>query len=265
MSPERPERAGAPVRATDRLPVIAIDGPGGAGKSTVARHVAARAGFLYLDTGAMYRAVTRAVLDAQIPAPDGALDPAAVTAVAETADIEFRRDGLSQHVLLNGEDVTAAIRQADIEGLVARVACLPGVRRALVPQQRRLARRGGVVVDGRDIGTAVLPDADCKFFITADFSVRVDRRYQELCGTTSDVDRGRVEADLHERDRLDATRAEGALRRAADAVVIDTTDLTIEQAVQSVLAACSLPGLAGTGGVAAGATVGTAADKADAP
>lgn len=261
MPPEHPDGAGDAQIARARLPIIAIDGPGGAGKSTVARRVAERVGFVYLDTGAMYRAVTRAALDAGLAAEDGSLPPEAVTAVAETADIELRRDGRAQRVLLNGTDVTHAVRQPEIERLVAGVAAVPGVRRALVPQQRRMARRGGVVVDGRDIGTSVLPDAECKFFITADFDTRVERRYRELCRRVREVERARVASDLRARDHMDETRAEGALRRAPDAVLVDTTDLTVEEAVEQVLSLC--PGVVLAAALAGRVPPGAGAEAGD--
>ncbi len=261
MPPEQPDGAGDLLHSQARPPIIAIDGPGGAGKSTIARQVAERIGFVYVDTGAMYRAVTRAAIDAGLAAEDGSLSPEGVKLLAETVDIAFRRDGQTQRVLLNGIDVTQAVRQPEVERLVAHVAALPGVRRALIPQQRRMARRGGVVADGRDIGTAVLPDAECKFFITADFDTRVERRYRELCHRGRALLRSQVEADLRARDRMDETRTEGALRRAPDAVLVDTTDLTVADAVERVLSLC--PGVAPRSALAGRVAPGTGAQARD--
>ncbi len=239
MCPGRADGYAASGRSARRLPVVAIDGPAGSGKSTVARRVAAVLGFVYLDTGAMYRAVTWAACQAGLFRADGRPDPEAVTFLAETADIAFRHeaDG-AQGVLLNGEEVTSEIRGPEVERLVPRVASVPGVRQAMIPRQRRLARCGGIVVDGRDIGTAVLPDADHKFFVTAAFEVRVERRHRQLTRQVPGLDPEQVAADLRARDTLDQTRSEGPLRCADDAVVLDTTALTIEEVVGRIVEAC---------------------------
>ncbi len=222
-----------------RLPVVAIDGPAGAGKSTLARRVAERAGLVYVDTGAMYRAVAYGVLRSGC-ATEPELDASAVAAVAEAARIDLQEGPGGTRVLLDGEDVTAPIREPAVERLVPRVASLAAVRRALVPQQRRMAYAGGVVLDGRDIGTTVLPDADCKFFVTAAFAVRVERRYRQLRRRGLDVDRHAVARDLRERDAMDSERSIGPMVPAPDAVRLDTTYLRVEDAVDLVLARCGL-------------------------
>ena len=226
--------------ASRRRPVIAIDGPAGAGKSTVARTVARRTGFAYLDTGAMYRAVALAVREAGLEAGPELLDPCAVGALLEGADLRVLGGGSDQRVLLDGEDVTSRLRAPEIDRLVPLVSRLPEVRRALMAQQRRLAAGGGIVADGRDMGTAVLPDADYKFFLTADLAVRARRRQGELRTAGTAVGLQAVERDLAERDLLDGNQ----LRQAPDAILVDTTHLTVEQAVQRILAAC--PGLVGS-------------------
>jgi cytidylate kinase len=219
-----------------RAPVIALDGPGGAGKSTVARLVAERCGYTYIDTGAMYRAVALQALAVGMGSGAEPLDAGRVGAMAEGSRIEFRWQGGAQRVLLDGADVTLALRDAEVERLVPRVAALPEVRRALVPLQRRMAARGGVVMDGRDIGTCVLPDADFKFFVTADPQARAERRYRDLAARGERITRAAVERQLAERDRLDREREVGPLSRAPDAVVLDTTRLSVEETVARVLA-----------------------------
>jgi cytidylate kinase len=215
-----------------RRPVIAIDGPAGAGKSTIARAVAERLGFAYIDTGAMYRAVALAALRRDVDADDGE----ALAELCRRVRIEFEPlAGASLRVLVEGEDVTEAIRSPDVDRVVPRVANVPGVRAALVEQQRRLARRGGVVVDGRDIGSHVLPDADFKFFVTADPEVRAERRFRQLRSRGVAVTAEEVRRDLRERDALDTGRAVGPLVRAPGAAVVDTTAMSIGEAVEQVL------------------------------
>lgn len=216
--------------AAGRAPVIAMDGPGGAGKSTVARMVAERCGFQYIDTGAMYRAVALKVLRA---GPD--LGMARAGEIARDCDIAFRRVEGRQHVWLDGEDVTAALRRPEVERLVPRVAALPEVRDALVAAQRRLGANGGVVMDGRDVGTCVFPDAEFKFFVTASASERAARRYRELRQRGAPVTRQEVERELAERDRLDRERPVAPLVRAPDAIVVDTTGLSVDDVVAQVL------------------------------
>lgn len=216
-------------------PVVAIDGPAGAGKSTVARLVAAGADLRYIDTGAMYRAVTWACLQAGMDVDADPLACAAVVAVAETTDITFVSGPPGEGLRVNGADPGVALRSPAVDRGVARVASLAGVRRALVPQQQRLARGGGVVLDGRDIGTHVLPDADLKVFLTAEAGARAARRHAELRQRV-DVGLAEVARDLEARDALDRERAEAPLRCAPDARVIDTTHLTVEQVVARILA-----------------------------
>lgn len=225
-----------------RLPVIAIDGPAGAGKSTLARRVAQSAQLVYVDSGAMYRAVACAVLDAGFNL-EGEVDAEFVAQLAQTVDVRLVEDVGGQRVWLGGVDVTARIRDAAVERLVPRVARLAAVRQALIPQQRLLAAAGGVVMDGRDIGTTVLPDADYKFFVTAAFPVRVERRHRQLRRKGEDVSRLAVARDLHHRDVMDTTRSIGRLVAAPDAIRLDTTHMPIEEAVALVLARCDLPDL----------------------
>ena len=203
--------------------VIAIDGPAGAGKSTVGRAVAARLGLEYLDTGAMYRAVTFAALRRGI-------DPADVDDVAALASaVEMTLDGPS--VIVDGVDATVEIRGREVTAAVSAVAANGRVRSELVRRQRAwVAAHGGGVVEGRDIGSVVFPDATLKLFVTASPRVRAERRVAEIGGDVADV-----EASIIERDRKDSTRAESPLTETSDAVTVDTSGLSIDEVVERVL------------------------------
>ena len=210
--------------------IIAIDGPSGSGKSTTARLLARRLGYLYIDTGAMYRAVTVGVLRA-------GLDPADQAAVAELARrsrVELRPGSDPVRVQLDGEDVSDEIRTLEVTRHVSAVSEVPGVREVLVEAQRDRGRRGGVVLEGRDIGSVVFPDADLKVFMEADLATRALRRYEELRNRGVETTLQAVEADLHRRDQHDSQRGHSPLVRAPDAVGIDTTHLTIEEQVQAI-------------------------------
>lgn len=204
--------------------VIAIDGPAGAGKSTVAKAVAARTGLPYLDTGAMYRCVALAVMRAGVDAGD----ESSVAPLAERVRIEI--DG--SLVSLDGEDVSAVIRGSDVSSLVSVIAVHPRVRTAMRTQQQRwVASRGGAVVEGRDISTVVFPDAVLKIFLTASPRERARRRVDQLGGDIDDI-----AASIAERDRLDSTREDSPLRAAADAVLVDSSDASIEDVVERICA-----------------------------
>lgn len=206
--------------------VIAIDGPSGAGKSSVARRVARRLGFDHLDTGATYRAAALAALRSGADLDD----EAAVVRAVEAADLDYEEG----RVLLDGEDVTAAARSPEVTSASSRVARLPAVRERVVAVQRAwVARHGDSVVEGRDIGTVVFPDAAVKVFLTARPEVRVARRARDA--EAAGVDRRRLAAELAERDRRDSTRAVAPLRPAPDAVVVDTSDLGLDEVVDRVL------------------------------
>lgn len=198
------------------MTIVAIDGPAGAGKSTVARAVARELGFTYLDSGAMYRAVALAALR------DGA-DPAAIA--------DSLRIDVGDRVVLDGEDVTSEIRSPDVSEAASRVAADPAVRRAMVAEQRRLLSSGDWVAEGRDIGTVVAPDAELKVYLTASAQARAARRAAEL-----GEDPARVLAEQTARDERDATRSHSPLQAAADAVVLDTTELDIAQVVAQIAA-----------------------------
>lgn len=212
-------------------PVIAIDGPAGAGKSTVARAVAHRLGCLYLDSGAMYRAVALAVLRAGI----GRDDTQALGELAGNLRVRLRpRPTGGTGVWLGDEDVTEAVRAPAVEELTPRVAAVPEVRAVMIEAQRALAAEGGVVMDGRDIGRVVLPAADRKFFLTADLRVRVERRYRQQRERGLMVDLAEVERELTRRDALDHDR----MAMAPDAIAIDTSRLGVQETVERVVALC---------------------------
>ena len=211
---------------------IAIDGPSGAGKSTLARAVARELGILYVDTGAIYRTVGRFVLDRQ--ADPG--DAGAVEALLPEAHIEmaYGEDGL-QRMYLNGEDVTDRIRLPEVSMAASRVSAIPAVRQFLLEMQRRLARENSVVMDGRDIGTVVLPEARIKIFLTADPEDRARRRWLELQERGTPQPYEQVLADVLRRDENDTSRAVAPLRPAEDAVVLVTTGNTFEQSRELLL------------------------------
>lgn len=211
--------------------VIAIDGPVGAGKSTVARALAARLGYRYVDTGAMYRSVA---LEAQRRGVAWE-DEAAVAAVARAVRIEFAPGADGQRVLVDGRDVTEAIRAPRISEGASVVSAYPAVREAMVAQQRRMGEGGGVVMEGRDIGTVVFPDADVKVFLDASLDERARRRYAELRAKGEAVTYAQVREALRERDLRDATRAHSPLTAAPDAVVIDSTALSVDEVVEAIL------------------------------
>ncbi len=212
--------------------VIAIDGPAASGKSTTARIVAQRLGYTYIDTGAMYRAATLAVLRAGIDPHDRSAVERFVT--GRSIHLERLADA-SLRVLLDGEDVTREIRSPEVTANVSLVSSYAGVRLPIVGQQKRMGERGGVVLDGRDIGTVVFPDADVKIFMVADIHARASRRRDELQRMGSEVSVESLAGELAERDRLDSTREMSPLQKADDAVEIDTSGLSIEHQVERVL------------------------------
>ncbi len=215
---------------------IAIDGPAGAGKSTIARRVASALGYLYIDTGAMYRALTAEILRRGID-PRNRAD---VTAVAHAVPVHLRRSsqGAALRVYVDDRDVTDQIRSPEVSRSVSAVASHPGVRRAMVAQQQSMAQRGCVVMDGRDIGTCVMPDADIKVFLRASVKERARRRSLELLRAGHAVDLDALEDEIRQRDLTDSTRAASPLRKAPDALEIDTTTLTIDEVVETVLLLC---------------------------
>jgi cytidylate kinase len=212
--------------------VIAFDGPAGAGKSTVAKIIAQKLGFLYIDTGAMYRALTLKALEKKIDVND----TASLIEMARTSSIGLinNQDG-SLGIFLDGVDVSGHIRQPRITRLVSDIARIKGVRETMLDLQRKLGRERDSVVDGRDIGTVVFPDADKKFYIDAEFNERVRRRYKELKDSGQRVTPEDIEQDLRNRDNIDSTREFAPLRKASDAIYIDTTNMTIEQVVDTAL------------------------------
>ena len=212
-----------------RRVVIAIDGPAGAGKSTIARRLAARLGFTYIDSGAMYRAVA---LWAMRQNADPA-DMHRMEQLALAADIDLRPAG--QQVWLNGEDVTTAIRKAEVGRQASVVAAIPGVRRALVEKQRALGERTSVIMEGRDIGTVVFPHADVKIFLDAQPQERISRRLRDFREQGEAVAAEAIAAQIRERDQRDRTRAEAPLTQAPDAVYVDSTGLTPGQVEDEIL------------------------------
>ncbi|HEX4942772.1 MAG TPA: (d)CMP kinase [Usitatibacteraceae bacterium] len=210
------------------VPVIAIDGPSASGKGTVAERVAAALGFHYLDSGALYRLATLQALRRQVPLED----PEALAAAARAMEISFRDGTLS----LDGEDVTQAVRTESVSAATSRVAASAAVREALLERQRGFRRAPGLVADGRDMGSVVFPDATLKVFLTAEVAIRAERRHKQLmekgmCAKMCDV----VE-ELRQRDARDSSRPVAPLKHYPDALFLDTSSLTIDQAVEQVLA-----------------------------
>mgnify|MGYP000819655306 CR=1 FL=1 len=205
---------------------IAIDGPSGAGKSTLARMLAQELGYLYVDTGAIYRTVGLCAFRKGVEPTDAR----AVTALLDGMEIDLRyeQDGV-QHMYLDGEDVTREIRRHEISRYASDVSAIPAVRAFLLERQRELARRGDVIMDGRDIGTVVFPDAELKLFMTADTAVRACRRYKELTGKGMSVTMEEVERNIRERDKADMSRAVSPLRQADDAIVLDNSHMSVDE------------------------------------
>jgi cytidylate kinase len=209
--------------------VVAIDGPGGAGKSTIARRVAEKIGCIYIDTGAMYRAVALWAMRVGFDLTD----MLRLEQLASAADI--RLEAGNSRLLLNGEDVTEAIRAPDISQAASMVSAVPGVRRALVEKQRAMGAETSVVMEGRDIGTVVFPDALIKIYLDADPRARAERRVRELRLKGLDADTDEVARELRERDERDSRRADSPLMQAPDAIYLDTTPLTLDEVEQAIL------------------------------
>lgn len=211
---------------------VAIDGPSGAGKSTLARRVAERLGFRYVDTGAIYRAVGYHMALMGV----GPRDKDGIMRFIDDVNIQivYADDGI-QHMILNGHDITDEIRTPEMSAYASGVSALPCVRDYLLDMQRSLARTNNVIMDGRDIGTVVLPQADVKIFLTASAEVRAQRRYAELISKGENVTLDKVLADMRQRDKQDSTRAVAPLRCAEDAVRLDTSEMNLDEAEAAIL------------------------------
>jgi len=218
-----------------RIPkIIAIDGPAASGKSTLGEKLAEALGYLYFDTGIMYRAVTLAALQEQLSMDD----ETEVTALAERVVIDVQppsvKDGRKADVLLDGADITWAIRSKEVEANVSQVSAYPGVRKAMTDQQRRIGQRGYVVMVGRDIGTVVLPEAELKIYLDASAEERARRRHAELVQRGEQISYEEILDSMKRRDLIDSTRAVAPLKPAEDAVIVNTDELEIDQVLEHV-------------------------------
>ena len=214
---------------------IAIDGHSSCGKSTMAKDLAREVGYVYVDTGAMYRSVTLYALRNGLFNADGSIKEAELEAQMPDIRIDQRLVEGKTVTFLNGEDVEREIRTMEVSSFVSPVAALPFVRAAMTAQQQEMGREGGIVMDGRDIGTAVFPNAEMKVFVTASDEIRAQRRYDELIAKGEQADFQQVLENLRERDRIDSTRAVAPLRQADDALVLDNSHLTIPEQKQWLL------------------------------
>ena len=210
---------------------IAIDGPAGAGKSTIARRVAKELSFIYVDTGAMYRAMALYLLREGTDPQDGE----AIARACVCADISISYENGEQQVLLNGENVTAHLREEAVGNMASVSSANPGVRKKLVELQQQLAKRENVVMDGRDIGTQVLPGAQVKVYLTASARTRAERRYKELLEKGLEADLQKIEEDINQRDYQDMNREISPLRQAEDAMLLDSSHMTIEEVAGEIL------------------------------
>jgi cytidylate kinase len=218
-------------RQSARRLIVTIDGPAGAGKSTVARQLAARLGYLYLDTGALYRAVAWKVRSEGVKQEDGE----AIAKLLSGLQVGMDQHGDGVRVTVNGRDVTTELRTPEISALASQVSAIPAVREWLLPVQRRVAEAGGVVAEGRDLGTRVFPSADAKFFLDADVDTRAGRRQQDLAAAGRTAPLERTKQDIETRDQRDRSRAIAPLVPAADAEVIDSSSLTVEQVLDRMM------------------------------
>ncbi len=211
--------------------IIAIDGPAASGKSTTAREVAGRLGYTYIDSGAMYRAVTLRALRENIAADDDEK----ITALARKIQLKFKKNSSKTIIYMDGEDVSDKIRTPQIDQNISPVAANPRIRSIMVEKQREIGRHGGVVMDGRDIGTVVFPTADLKIFMKASVKERALRRLKELEQKGLNMDFNKVVADIKYRDQQDISRNFGPLKKADDAIEIDTTQLTVEEQIEKIM------------------------------
>lgn len=210
--------------------VVAIDGPAGAGKSTIAKLAAEKLGYAYIDTGAMYRSVAWKFLQT-----GKAFDEDFISGLSKTMLIDFKPEAKINRVFVDGTEVTDAIRTPEVTAIVSRVAAIGAVREAMVDQQRRMGEAGGVLMDGRDIGTVVFPNAQLKIFLTASVEERARRRYAEMVAKGQQVDLQQLQADIVERDKQDSERAISPLRQAEDALLLDTSDMGISEVTDRIL------------------------------
>ncbi len=210
---------------------IAIDGPAGAGKSTIAKAVAKQKGLIYVDTGAMYRAFGLYLLRHQVDVND----PDAVIAACEKADVSIAFENGEQVVLLDDENVNGLIRTEAVGNMASACSTIARVREIMVERQQQIAKEKDVIMDGRDIGTVVLPDARTKIYLTASSKVRAKRRFDELQEKGVECDLEKIEADIIERDERDMNRAASPLRQADDAILVDTSDMTIDEVIAKIL------------------------------
>lgn len=213
---------------------IAIDGPAGAGKSTIAKLVAKSKGFIYVDTGAMYRGLAIHFLNKGI-SPE---DTEGIKKACEDAEITIGYEDGQQQIYLNGENVTGRLREETVGNMASQSSGIAEVRKKLLDLQRELARKENVVMDGRDIGTSVLPDANVKIFLTASVDTRARRRYNELLEKGEACDYEKIAEDIKERDRRDMTREQSPLRQAEDAYLVDSSDMTIDEVVDKIESVC---------------------------
>ena len=213
---------------------IAIDGPAGAGKSTIARKVAEKLSFIYVDTGAMYRAMAYYFLQKGI-SPE---DEGKISEECKNAEISIAYQNGEQQVILNGENVTAYIRKEEVGNMASATSVYPKVREKLVELQKELAKKSNVIMDGRDIGTCVLPDAQVKIYLTASVETRAKRRYDELKGKGEACNLEEIAHDIEERDHRDMTREIAPLKQAEDAVLVDSSHMTIEEVVKAIVDLC---------------------------
>jgi cytidylate kinase len=211
--------------------IVAIDGPAGSGKSSTAREVARRLGFTYIDTGAMYRSVTLAAIRQNIDIQN----EAKVTRIAKESRIRFKWINGRYCTFLNDEDVSEAIRWSEVAKLVSPVSAIPGVRRVMAERQRQLAQKDNIVMEGRDIGTNVFPNANFKFYLDADIRVRAQRREKDYREIGQNLTLDQIVSELEKRDRIDSSRQHSPLKKAEDAITIDTTHLTFEEQVTKIV------------------------------